>query len=746
MDDLFECCSKKKRPEFQFSFFFLFFLGRMVLLKVGPINNAKLGYSDAVFVTEKVFLTLVEAPGEKSVPVFLKDCSFVFRAMPTSLRECTEDRILIGNFHRVKASIRLEEEIQVRRVPIGEIPQALSLATFELSLVGLRDATFEHDALVTQCRHVLHEHVLEVNQNLLIEVRSIPLRIKVLKVEPLVIDLSDEEKDSSITLGTFVLSTDVEFKVSTGGGSITILSSSSSSSSRKQQLFQKNFDFSNLGIGGLGKELMEIFRRAFASRMLPPAMVEKMGLNHVRGMLMYGAPGCGKTLIARRLGKALKAREPKVVNGPEILNKFVGQSEENIRKLFADAEADWKSNGIHSDLHIIIFDEIDAICKRRGSSSSSTGVNDSVVNQLLSKMDGVDSLNNILVIGMTNRLDMIDEALLRPGRMEVHVEIGLPDEEGRLQILNIHTEQMRKNKFLSDDVRLEEVASKTRNFTGAELEGLVREARNFSLQRHVDFKDLSVMDVSNVKVTMGDFLRAADQAKPMFGNCDDDLKMFYPNGIISHGPAFEELLANLEKLTKQVMVSKKTPLLSACICGPSGYGKTALSAFVGSCSKYPFVKRLGAETLVGMSDVEKTLRVKEMFDDAARSPLSFLILDDLERLIEFIDIGPRFSNPVLQALMVLIRTPPKKGKLFLLGTTSSREKMSALGLLESFDAVFDVPAVENVKKILGVDDKEEFPAVTNLGVKKILNAAEMSMVDDAFSPVRFLEALKVCGV
>ena len=141
-----------------------------------------------------------------------------------------------------------------------------------------------------------------------------------------------------------------------------------------------------MGIGGLDSEFSSIFRRAFASRIFPPALVEKLGIQHVKGILLYGPPGTGKTLMARQIGKMLNASEPKVVNGPEILNKFVGQSEENIRKLFADAEKEYKEKGDESGLHIIIFDELDAICKQRGSTNNGTGVGDSVVNQLLSKV------------------------------------------------------------------------------------------------------------------------------------------------------------------------------------------------------------------------------------------------------------------------------------------------------------------------------------------------------------------------
>lgn len=133
------------------------------------------------------------------------------------------------------------------------------------------------------------------------------------------------------------------------------------------RLFERGFNFQAMGIGGLDKEFANIFRRAFASRVFPPEVLRKMGIKHVRGMLLYGPPGCGKTLIARQIGKALNAHEPKVVNGPEILNKYVGESEANIRALFEDAEKEQEEMGDNSDLHIIIFDEIDAICKSRGA-------------------------------------------------------------------------------------------------------------------------------------------------------------------------------------------------------------------------------------------------------------------------------------------------------------------------------------------------------------------------------------------
>jgi vesicle-fusing ATPase len=308
-------------------------------------------------------------------------------------------------------------------------------------------------------------HAFAENQTLCFDYHGNDLLVLVTRVE--VIDVAGNGKPAS--RGVLMDQTSITFEKAPDS-SIKLKGGKSAAAT---SIIKPNFNFEDLGIGGLDDEFSNIFRRAFVSRIFPPAIVEKMGIQHVKGILLYGPPGTGKTLMARQIGKMLNAKEPQIVNGPEILNKYVGQSEENIRKLFAAAEAEYKQRGEESGLHIIIFDELDAICKQRGSKNDGTGVGDSIVNQLLSKMDGVDQLNNILIIGMTNRLDMIDEALLRPGRLEIHMEINLPDEKGRAQIFKVHTAKMRDAHLLDGDVDLNELASLTKNFSGAEISGRV---------------------------------------------------------------------------------------------------------------------------------------------------------------------------------------------------------------------------------------------------------------------------------
>ena len=298
--------------------------------------------------------------------------------------------------------------------------------------------------------------------------------------------------------------------------------------------------------------------------------------------------------MARQIGKMLNAREPKIVNGPQILDKYVGESEANIRRLFADAEEEEKRLGVNSGLHIIIFDEIDAICKARGSVAGNSGVNDTVVNQLLSKIDGVDQLNNILVIGMTNRKDMIDDALMRPGRLEVQIEIGLPKEAGRIQILDIHTCKMKANGKMGKDVDIDELAKITKNFSGAELEGLVRAAQSCALNRLVKASSKVEVDpdaAEKLIVGRSDFMHALENdVKPAFGASQEVLQTYLARGIQVWGQPVQDIIEDSNLLIQQAASSDGPGLVSILLEGAPNAGKTALAAQLAINSGFPFVK------------------------------------------------------------------------------------------------------------------------------------------------------------
>lgn len=543
-------------------------------------------------------------------------------------------------------------------------------------------------------------------QRLLMDYKSVPLLIviKTVQLVDLSIDGSTAASEPTVTdsraRGIVSPQTQMNFfKDSKSGVNLK----ASNRRPAANAILAPNFKFEDMGIGGLDKEFSSIFRRAFASRIFPPGLIEKLGIQHVKGILLYGPPGTGKTLIARRIGKMLNAREPKVINGPEVLNKYVGQSEENIRKLFADAEKEYKEKGEESGLHIIIFDELDAVCKQRGSGAGGgTGVGDSVVNQLLSKLDGVDQLNNILVIGMTNRMDMIDDALLRPGRLEQHVEISLPDEKGRVQILNIHTAKMRSNKNLDRDVSLEDLARRTKNFSGAEISGLVRAATSYALSRHVKVGTVAGVadDIDKITVNRNDFEHAFDDVQPAFGVSGEQIQSLLRGGIIHFSPFIDNILNEGRLIVQQVKEPDSTPLFSAILHGPPGSGKTALAAKIALDSDYPLIKLISPDNMIGFNESMKIEHMRRIFDDAYKSPLSVVLIDNIERIVEWVPIGPRFSNAVLQALMVLLgKEPPKGRRLLVLATTGERSVLQQLDLFTVFDSDIAVPNVRGYDEL-----------------------------------------------
>ena len=229
-------------------------------------------------------------------------------------------------------------------------------------------------------------------------------------------------------------------------------------------------------VGG-SKEIQQELKEAIEWPLKYPDAFKRIGVKAPKGLLLYGPPGTGKTLLAKAVASESESNFI-LVRGPELLNKFVGESEKGIRKIFEKAR--------QASPAIIFFDEIDSIAPHRGLSHDSQ-VTERVVNTLLSEMDGLEELNDIIILAATNRPDMIDAALLRPGRFNRLLFVGAPSKEERLEILKIHT----KNMPLAKDVNLTKLADKTEGYTGADLEALCREAGLLSLRKDIKAKTVN---------------------------------------------------------------------------------------------------------------------------------------------------------------------------------------------------------------------------------------------------------------
>ncbi|KAJ6364203.1 hypothetical protein OIU76_029190 [Salix suchowensis] len=613
-------------------------------------------------------------------------------------------QIALNAIQRRHAKVSSGDTVSVSRfIPPEDFN--LALLTLELEFVkkGTRNEQIDAVILANQLRKRFANQVMTSGQRVTFEYHGNNYIFTVTQAT-----VEGREDSNGVERGIIASDTYIVFEASNSSG-IKIVNQREAASSNIFR--QKEFNLQSLGIGGLGAEFADIFRRAFASRVFPPHVTSKLGIKHVKGMLLFGPPGTGKTLMARQIGKMLNGREPKIVNGPEVLSKFVGETEKNVRDLFADAENDQRTNGDQSELHVIIFDEIDAICKSRGSTRDGTGVHDSIVNQLLTKIDGVESLNNVLLIGMTNRKDLLDEALLRPGRLEVQVEISLPDEN--------------------------ELAARTKNYSGAELEGVVKSAVSFALNRQLSLDDLTKpVDEESIKVTMDDFLHAFHEIVPAFGASTDDLERCRLNGMVDCGDRHQHIYQRAMLLVEQVKVSKGSPMVTCLLEGPSGSGKTALAATVGIDSDFPYVKIISAETMIGLHESTKCAQIVKVFEDAYKSPLSIIILDDIERLLEYVAIGPRFSNIISQTLLVLLkRLPPKGKKLLVLGTTSEVSFLDSVGICDAFSVTYHLPTLkaEDAKKVLeqlnvfAEDDVSAAAAALNdMTIKKLYMLIEMA--------------------
>ena len=465
-----------------------------------------------------------------------------------------------------------------------------------------------------------------------------------------------------------------------------------------KNIFNSELNLSTLGIGGLSNEFNEIFRKAFMTRTIKPELQEKMGIKHVKGMLLYGPPGCGKTLLARKIGQILNCNSIQIVNGPSLLNKYVGQSEENVRNLFVNAINDKTGK----ELHLIILDEIDALVKTRGGNSSMSDVGDKIVNQFLSMIDGPDELNNILLIGMTNRKDIIDTALLRPGRLEIHIEIGLPDEKGRLEILNIHCDKLKKNHMIDNNIDMELIAKKTKNYTGAELEGLVRNASQYAIYRRTFIENNIVKTDEKIDLIVKpeDFNKSINDMMPMFGKISNEINILNKQEFIFWHDELNNFMNNIIHKINNLNFGNKL------VCLIHGNGKIGKTAFVGNIIKkteIQCVRIISPTNTLKISD--KSTFIINSFDECLKANESVLFLDNLDRLIEYISIGSRFNNNILQTILTILNyeiNSTKKNIIFI--TLNSIDFINDLGI--TADEQFAYPTFisdENKQKYFNTD-------------------------------------------
>jgi len=377
-------------------------------------------------------------------------------------------------------------------------------------------------------------------------------------------------------------------------------------------------------IGGLHEELQRI-REMIELPLKHPELFKHLGIEPPKGVLLYGPPGTGKTLIAKAIANETGAHFI-TINGPEIMSKFYGESEARLREVFQEAEQNAPS--------IIFIDELDAIAPKR---SEVTGeVERRVVSQLLTLMDGLKSRGQVIVIGATNRIEAIDPALRRPGRFDREIRIGVPDRNGRKEILQIHTRRMP----LDSDVNLDELADITHGFVGADLAALCREAAMNALRRFLPQIDLEKEVIpaevlEKIKVNREDFANAMKVVQP---SALREVVLEIPNvrwdDIGGLESIKQELKEAVEWPLKYPDVFKRLgirPPRGILLYGPPGTGKTLLAKAVATESEANFISVKGPEVLskwVGES--EKAVR--EIFRKARETAPCIIFFDELDSI------------------------------------------------------------------------------------------------------------------
>lgn len=497
-------------------------------------------------------------------------------------------------------------------------------------------------------------------------------------------------------------------------------------------------------IGGLRNEVQKV-REMIELPLRHPEIFERIGIEAPKGVLLYGPPGTGKTLLAKAVANETNANFYSI-GGPEIMSKFYGESEERLREVFKEAQENAPS--------IIFIDEIDSIAPKREEVSGD--VEKRVVSQLLTLMDGISSRGKLVVIGATNRPNAIDPALRRPGRFDREIEIGIPDEKGRLDILMIHTREMP----LTEDVDLASIARVTHGFVGADLEALSKEAAMRSLRRilpeiNLEQPNIPIEILSKIKVTKQDFDEALRDVQP---SAMREVLVQRPNvkwqDIGGLQKVKEELAEAIEWPLKHgelfVQADVKPPK-GILLHGPPGTGKTMIAKAVAATSEANFISIKGPE-LISKWVGESEKGVREVFRKARQAAPCVVFFDELDA------IAPRRGSEgdahvtervISQMLTEMDGLEDLKG-VVVIGATNRPDIIDeALLRPGRFDRILEVPPpdkearkqifeIHMKKKPLDSDVKldklvELTESMTGADIAAIVNAAAMTAIKEHVS-------------
>ena len=448
-------------------------------------------------------------------------------------------------------------------------------------------------------------------------------------------------------------------------------------------------------IGGLKKEIQRI-REMVELPLRHPEVFQRLGIEAPKGVMLYGPPGTGKTLLAKAVASETNAHFISI-SGPEIMSKFYGESEANIRGIFKEAEEHAPS--------IVFIDEIDAIAPKREEVTGE--VERRVVSQLLALMDGLESRGQVVVIGATNRPNAVDPALRRPGRFDREIEIGIPDRNGRFEILQIHTRGMP----LADDVDLEKLSAVTHGYVGADIAALAKEAAMHALrcvlpEINIEEETLSPEILDKLVVTDEDFSEAFKEITPTaMREVFIEVPMVKWDDIGGLGDVKQELREAVEWPLKYSEVFKQMgakPPKGILLFGPPGTGKTLLAKAVASESESNFISIKGPEVLskwVGES--EKAVR--EIFRKAKSASPSVIFVDELDAITPHRGSGigdSRVTERVISQILTELDGIIELNNVIVIGA-SNRPDIIDRALLRPgrFDKLIYIPLPDQLARI-----------------------------------------------